>query len=216
MFLLNHTLIFPPTHQAHNDGLLCVGGDLSVERLLLAYQQGIFPWYNEGEPICWYSPDPRFVLFSAKLYVSKSMEKIIRQGTFTWSYNQQTSEVIRRCRHQYRPGQQGTWLSDEMEIAYNRLHQAGYVISAECYRNNILVGGLYGVLINQVFCGESMFSEESNASKFAFIHLVQYLQQQGINLIDCQVYTSHLESLGAEMISRTEFESFLSCRRFQD
>lgn len=210
LFLLDHKLIFPPTHQAHDDGLLCIGGDLSVERLLLAYQQGIFPWYNEGEPICWYSPDPRFVLFPDQLYVSKSMEKIIRQNNFTWSLNQHTNEVIKRCRYQNRPGQDGTWLTDEMEAAYNRLHQAGYIISAECFMNDQLVGGLYGVLMNQVFCGESMFSEQSNASKFAFIQLVRYLQQQGIKLIDCQVYTPHLESLGAEMISRSRFESFLT------
>ncbi len=208
MFILNDDLIFPPTNEAFSDGLLCMGGDLSVERLLLAYSKGIFPW-SDGEPILWYSPDPRFVLFPHKLRISKSMKQLIRKNEYTWTFNQCFEEVIRHCRTNNRKDELGTWIDDNVEQAYIKLHQLGHAYSAECWRGNALVGGLYGVRVNTVFCGESMFSLDPNASKFAFIHLVQYLRQQGIGLVDCQVYTKHLDSLGAEMISREEFQTFL-------
>jgi leucyl/phenylalanyl-tRNA--protein transferase len=209
MFLLSDKLIFPPIEHAHDDGLLCIGGDLSSSRLLMAYQKGIFPWYSEGEPILWYSPDPRFVLFPEKIKVSKSMKQVLKKGEFVFKINQRFKDVIHHCRMQERKGQDGTWITDEMEQAYTRLHELGFVHSFECYAKGELVGGLYGVLLDRVFCGESMFSLQPNASKFVFIQLCKYLQERNIAIIDCQVYTSHLESLGAEMISRAEFQNYL-------
>lgn len=210
MFILPQTLIFPPVSMADDDGLIGIGGDLSVDRLLLAYRSGIFPWYNADEPILWYSPNPRFVLHPDELKVSKSMQTLIRKEAWTFTVNQDFASTIRQCRIAKRKYQTGTWIHDAMEEAYIRLHEAGYAISAECWSNGELIGGLYGVQLDRVFCGESMFSLEKNASKFAFIHFVTYLKELGIQLIDCQVHTDHLESLGARMISRDTFLTYLN------
>ena len=197
-------MIFPPVTLAEPDGLLAIGGDLSKERLLLAYRNGIFPWY-EGRHILWWSPDPRFVLFPDELKVSKSMRQLIRRETFVFTVNKAFSEVIANCRTISRKGQDGTWITEEVKEAYGRLHKEGYVHSAEAWLNGELVGGLYGVRLGKAFFGESMFSKYSNASKYAFICYVEQLRSEGVELIDCQVYTEHLESLGARMIPRSGF-----------
>ncbi|MDO6431593.1 leucyl/phenylalanyl-tRNA--protein transferase [Flavitalea sp. BT771] len=197
-------MIFPPVALAEPDGLLAIGGDLSKERLLLAYRNGIFPWY-EGKHILWWSPDPRFVLFPDELKVSKSMRQLIRRETFVFTVNKAFGEVIANCRTIARRGQDGTWITEEVKEAYGRLHKEGYVHSAEAWLNGELVGGLYGVRLGKAFFGESMFSKYSNASKYAFIRYVEQLRSEGVELIDCQVYTEHLESLGARMIPRSEF-----------
>ncbi|MDF1517434.1 MAG: leucyl/phenylalanyl-tRNA--protein transferase [Lutibacter sp.] len=209
MYLLSKDLVFPPVYLANKDGLLAVGGDLSPERLLLAYKSGIFPWYNQGEPIIWYSPDPRMVLFPKNLKISKSMRQIIRKNQFRATFNQNFSEVIANCKNSYREGQGGTWITDEMEQAYINLHNLGVAKSVEVWEGNELVGGLYGIDLGHIFCGESMFSKVSNASKFAFIYLVQKLEKEHYTLIDCQVYNAHLDSLGAEEISREIFLTYL-------
>ncbi|MFT3680890.1 MAG: leucyl/phenylalanyl-tRNA--protein transferase [Ferruginibacter sp.] len=213
MFLLNEELIFPPVELADDDGVLAIGGDLSTERLILAYKNGIFPWYNEGEPIMWWSPDPRFVLFPAELKVSRSMQRIINAGHFSFTVNKAFSEVIDRCSSIKRKEQPGTWITNAVKTAYTQLHKLGIAHSAETWLDGKLVGGLYGVRMGHVFCGESMFSEVSNASKFAFIQYVQQLEKEGIALIDCQVYTAHLESLGACMIERKKFLEILQQHR---
>ena len=201
--------LFPSPHNATEDGLLCVGGILTADSVWDAYQKGIFPWYNTGEPIQWWCPDPRFVLFPHKLNISKSMHKLIKSGQFTFSVNKHFTEVIHHCRHTLRNGESGSWITDEMTTVYTELHQQGKAMSAECTLNGKLVGGLYGVCIPPVFCGESMFSHVSNASKFAFISMVTFLQNHGISLIDCQIYSKHLESLGAEMIPRDAYLKIL-------
>jgi leucyl/phenylalanyl-tRNA--protein transferase len=203
--LLDDEIWFPLVNQALPDGLLAAGGDLSTERLLLAYRSGIFPWFSDDEPILWWSPDPRFVLFPQDLRVSKSMEKVIKSNAFEFRVNTSFAAVVEHCRQIDRKDQPGTWITEDIVAAYTALHEAGYAYSAEAWQNGTLVGGLYGVMIGKAFFGESMFSRVSNASKYAFICWVQHLQQQGIQLIDCQVYTSHLESLGAQMIPRTTF-----------
>lgn len=208
MHILSSKLLFPPVEDALEDGLLAIGGDLSTERLKLAYQQGIFPWYEGSTPL-WWSPDPRFVLFPEKLLVSKSMKQVIKRNEFVFSMNASFAEVIHQCKVNKRPGQLGTWITDEVETAYTALHKQGLAISAEAWKNNTLVGGLYGIRMGKLFFGESMFSLVSNASKFAFIQLVSQLIKEEVVLIDCQVYTEHLESLGAEMISRKEFQTYL-------
>lgn len=204
VFALRNELVFPPVELAEADGLLAMGGDLSVERLLLAYRSGIFPWY-EGDVPLWWCPDPRFVLFPGKLKVSKSMLQLHRKNRFRFAMDTDFSSVIRNCKTSFRPGQTGTWITDEVEKAYCRMHAAGFAHSAETWLDGKLVGGLYGIRLGNVFFGESMFSHVSNASKYAFIKFVEHLQLEGVALIDCQVYTPHLESLGAEMIQRTEF-----------
>ncbi len=209
MYLLSKALVFPPVNLANEDGLLAVGGDLSAKRLLLAYESGIFPWYNQGEPIVWYSPNPRMVLFPENLKISKSMKQIIRKNKFRATFNQNFSEVISNCKNTYREGQGGTWITDEMEQAYINLHKLGMAKSVEVWEGNELVGGLYGIDLSHVFCGESMFSKKSNASKFAFIYLAQKLEKENYKLIDCQIYNEHLASLGAEEISRLEFLTYL-------
>ena len=209
MLILGKELVFPPTYLADADGLLCIGGDLSIARLRLAYSLGIFPWYNDGEPICWYTPPQRFVLFPQELHISKSMKQRLNANTFTCNINQQFNEVIHQCKILSRKGQDGTWITDEMEQAYIQLYKNGDAISIECLQQNELVGGLYGVLCGKVFTGESMFSLISNASKFALIKGIDYLQTQGVTLIDCQVPSAHLESMGARIISRSVFERFL-------
>jgi leucyl/phenylalanyl-tRNA--protein transferase len=201
-------LWFPPVEKALDDGLLAMGGDLSSQRILLAYEKGIFPWF-EGEIPLWWSPDPRFVLFPDQLKVSKSMRKIIAQKAFQFTINNNFEGVIHLCKTTTRADQQGTWITDEVESAYTELHHLGYAFSAEAWQEGILVGGLYGIKLGKVFFGESMFSTKSNASKFAFIQFVEELKKEGIQLIDCQVHTEHLESLGANMIERKEFIQLL-------
>ena len=205
MFLLSEKNYFPPVESADADGLLAMGGDLSGERLLLAYRSGIFPWFNEDDPICWWSPDPRFVLFPAELKISKSMQQIFRKDLFEFRINTSFERVITHCSDTYREGQDGTWITQEMKQAYVSLYQQGYAHCAEAWLNNELVGGLYGIRLGNVFFGESMFSHFSNASKFAFISYVQQLQKENVQLIDCQLHTKHLESLGARMIPRKDF-----------
>ncbi len=202
--ILDNKLWFPPVNEALEDGLLAMGGEVTVERLLLAYKSGIFPWY-EGETPLWWSPDPRFVLYPDKLKVSKSMETLIRKNTFRFSTNCVFSQVIRSCKALQRKGQDGTWITDELEQSLIELHQLGFAHSAETWLGNELVGGLYGIRMGNLFFGESMFNKETNASKFAFINFVKLLEFEKVKLIDCQVYTEHLESLGAEMIPRTAF-----------
>lgn len=203
--VLTDELWFPPLEEASKDGLLAIGGDLRTDRLLLAYRNGIFPWFNDDEPPLWWSPDPRFVLFPDELYISKSMNQLLKRNAFTVTINKAFKEVISNCSLQKRKGQDGTWITDEIETAYTKLHELGYAVSIEAWKNNELVGGLYGIRMGNCFFGESMFAKESNASKYAFITYVQQLQQEGVVLVDCQVYTEHLESLGARMISRNEF-----------
>lgn len=219
MYLLSKELIFPPVHLANEDGLLAVGGDLSIERLLLAYKNGIFPWYNQGEPIIWYSPNPRMVLFPENLILSKSMRQVIRKQEFTITYNQNFEAVISNCKTIFRTADQGgTWITHEMQQAYIELHKKGIAKSVEVWQHidtaqgeKKLVGGLYGIDLGTVFCGESMFSKVSNASKMAFIYLAQKLEKENYKLIDCQVYNNHLASLGADEISREAFLKFLPC-----
>ncbi len=209
MYLLSKNIVFPPVHLANRDGLLAIGGDLSFERLLLAYRSGIFPWYNEGEPIIWYSPDPRMVLFPDQLKVSKSMHRIIRKGEFNITYNKNFSKVIFQCKSISRNDQGGTWITNEMQQAYINLHKKGFAKSVEVWKDDELVGGLYGIDLGTVFCGESMFSKVSNTSKLAFIYLIQKLKEEKYLLVDCQVYNEHLASLGAQEISREAFLDFL-------
>mgnify|MGYP003116601757 CR=1 FL=1 len=209
MFLLNHHLQFPNVDEADNDGLLAVGGDLSPERLMLAYRNGIFPWFNEDSIILWWSPDPRMVLFPEKVKISSSMQKVIRSGKFRLSWNTQFEKVIDACAVIKRKDQGGTWITPEMKKAYISLHELGFAKSVEVWEGDLLVGGLYGIDLGHVFCGESMFSRSSNASKFAFIHMVKTLEEQNYKLIDCQVHTAHLESLGAEEIPRKDFIEML-------
>ena len=209
VFALENELYFPPVDLAEPDGLLAIGGDLSPQRLLLAYKQGIFPWY-EGEYILWWSPDPRFVLFPRELKISKSMSALLKKNAFDFTINKAFEKVIHQCKDIKRPGQRGTWITDEVETAYIRMHELGYAVSAETWKDGTLVGGAYGLKIGKIFFGESMFSKINNASKYAFIQLVQNLKQDGVELIDCQVYTEHLESLGAKMIGRKEFINIIN------
>ena len=209
MFFLDHKIVFPPVDLADEDGVLAIGGDLSIDRLLLAYKSGIFPWYNQGEPIVWYSPPKRMVLFPKELKISKSMHQIIRNGNFEVTFNKNFKVVITNCMQIERKDQSGTWITNEMLIAYQELHKIGIAKSVEVYENDILIGGLYGIDLGSVFCGESMFSTKSNASKIAFIYLVKKLQKENYSLIDCQVYNDHLASLGAREIPRKDFKKHL-------
>lgn len=209
MYFLTNEISFPPVENADENGFLAFGGDLQPERLLVAYKKGIFPWYNEEDPICWWSPDPRFVLFPDQLRISKSMKQVIRNEKFKFTINNAFEQVIRACSSVERKDANGTWINEDMIEAYINLHRLGYAISAEAWHAGQLVGGLYGVRMGKVFFGESMFSVMSNASKFAFIDLVRQLESEGIKLIDCQMHTAHLESLGAVMIPRKEFIGML-------
>lgn len=211
MNILSKKLAFPNQSLADDEGLLAVGGDLSTERLLLAYNKGIFPWFNEDEPILWWSPDPRMVLFPKELRVSKSMRQLLKKQVFTITFNTAFDLVIKQCAQVKRAGQSDTWITNDMVKAYTKLHKEGVAVSVEVWQNDELVGGLYGIDLKEkkVFCGESMFSKVSNASKAGFIALVSYFKEQDYALIDCQVYTSHLESLGAREISRSDFLKFL-------
>ncbi len=200
---------FPPVQDALEDGLLAMGGDVSVARLLLAYRSGIFPWYDGDIPL-WWSPDPRFVLFPDELKESKSMKALEKKNVFRFSTNTAFAAVINNCKLLARKGQDGTWITDELEASFVELQRQGIAHSAEAWQEGELVGGLYGIRMGHCFFGESMFSKQSNASKFAFIQYVKQLKQEGVVLIDCQVYTEHLESLGARMITRKEFMSIIS------
>ncbi|WP_295770700.1 leucyl/phenylalanyl-tRNA--protein transferase [uncultured Mucilaginibacter sp.] len=202
IFRLDERIIFPKPELAEEDGLLAVGGDLSAERLLLAYRHGIFPWYSNDTPILWYSPHERFVLYPDELRVSKSMRQVLRSGKFKATSNTAFENVIEECSAVPRAGQDGTWITEEMKTAYIGLHNLGYAHSYEIWQDDTLVGGLYGVKAGKVFCGESMFSKVSNASKAALITLCT---TAAFELIDCQVHTEHLESMGARFISRQEY-----------
>ena len=209
IFRLTDDLIFPPPHLAEDDGLLAVGGDLSAERLTLAYSQGIFPWFSDETPILWYSPHERFVIFPDKVKISKSMRKVLSSGTFQITVNTVFAKVIEACANAKRNEQDGTWITADMQKAYIQLHQQGVAHSVEVWQNDELVGGLYGVQTETVFCGESMFSTISNASKVALIWLCQ---NKGYTLIDCQFHTEHLESMGAEFVTRDEYMGFINSK----
>ncbi|WP_414000044.1 leucyl/phenylalanyl-tRNA--protein transferase [Flavobacterium sp. W1B] len=209
MFYLSSDLFFPPVSQADHDGILAIGGDLSAERLQLAYKSGVFPWFEEGDPIIWWSPDPRMVLFLDELIVSKSMRNILNRKSFTVTFNKNFKDVISNCQNVKRDGQNGTWITNEMIDAYCKLHELGIAKSVEVWQDEELVGGLYGIDLGHVFCGESMFSKVSNASKVAFISLVNELKRENYKLLDCQVYNPHLESLGCREIDREEFIKIL-------
>ncbi len=205
MQLLTKALYFPAVETASTEGIVAFGGDLSPERLMLAYRSGIFPWFDADGPILWWSPDPRMVLFLDELKISKSMRNILNRETFQVTFNQHFKEVISNCQNVKRSGQNGTWITDEMIQAYGNLHEIGFAISVEVWKDDKLVGGLYGIDLGHVFCGESMFSLEPNASKIAFVSLVNQLKSENYQLLDCQVYNEHLESLGCREINRVDF-----------
>jgi leucyl/phenylalanyl-tRNA--protein transferase len=209
VYRLPDEILFPPGEHAIKGGLLAVGGDLSPERLLAAYQEGIFPWYAEGEPILWWSPDPRFVLLPDELRVSRSMRQFLKKGLVRITFDQDFGEVIAACQKP-RAGQDGTWITPEMQGAYSTLHDLGYAHSVEVWQDGVLAGGLYGVSLGRTFFGESMFSTLPNASKAALITLVGHLRDRGFAMIDCQVETPHLASLGARLIPRREFREILN------
>ena len=214
MYFLTQELFFPAVDEANPDGILAIGGDLSPERLLLAYKSGIFPWFEEGEPIFWWSPNPRMVLFLDDLVVSKSMRNILNRNSFKVTFNQKFREVISNCQKIKREGQNGTWITNDMVEAYCKLHELGIAKSVEVWQNEELVGGLYGVDLGHVFCGESMFSKVSNASKVAFIALVNQLKVANYKVLDCQVYNEHLESLGCREIDRSKLIEILKQKNY--
>jgi len=205
IYRLTEQLRFPPPDAAEPTGLLAVGGDLGSERLLLAYAMGIFPWYEDGLPILWHSPDPRMILLPANLRVSRSLRKVMRDPHFEIRLDSDFEAVIRACAQAPRDGQEGTWITDEMIDAYRRLHGLGYAHSAEAWSGDELVGGLYGVSLGGCFFGESMFATRSNASKVAFVRLVEQLARWEFDLIDCQVHTAHLARFGATEWPRSRF-----------
>ena len=201
----NDRYAFPPL-ETWKDSIIAVGGNLSPGMLLSAYEQGIFPWYNEDDPVLWQSPDPRFVIFSHTLHISRSMQKILKRGDFEITFDQDFDGVIRGCGDAERPGQGGTWITGDIIDGYTELHRLGFAHSAESRQAGVLVGGCYGILLGKLFCGESMFAKVPNASKAAFLTLAQYLFfEKGISFIDCQVPTDHLRSLGGVELSRAEF-----------
>lgn len=205
---LSEELWFPPVEQAEDIGLLAVGGDLSPQRLLLAYSLGIFPWYNPGEPVLWWSPDPRCVLFPEQIHISRSLQKTLKRGSFRVTFDLDFSGVIKACRNSR--SSEGSWITPEMDQAYVNLHRLGFAHSVECWQQDQLVGGLYGLSLGHCFFGESMFSMVDNASKVALATLCRYLPQLGVSMIDCQQTSDHLLSLGATEISRTEFCDLLA------
>ncbi len=200
-----HRIEFPDPKYTDDSGILAVGGDLQAERLLLAYDMGLFPWFNENEPPLWWCPDPRMVLYPNELRISKSMRSVLRKNLFRVTADQNFEEVIRNCGAVPRPGQDGTWITEDIVNGYLELHRMGFAHSIEVWSNNTLTGGLYGVSLGKIFFGESMFSLAPNASKVGFIKLVEALKVNDFHLVDCQVHTAHLESLGAEEISRASF-----------
>lgn len=205
MYFLSRELYFPSPEKSTDEGIVAIGGDLSPDRLILAYQNGIFPWFEDDEPILWWSPPQRMVLFFDELKVSKSMRNVLNRGIYKVTFNNAFKEVITNCRDIKRNGQRGTWITDDMVQAYCRLNELGFAKSVEVWQGDELVGGLYGVDLGHVFCGESMFAKATNASKVAFIALAKYLQMHNYRLLDCQVHNDHLESLGAREISRKDF-----------
>lgn len=205
MYFLTKELYFPPVETASYEGIVAIGGDLSPERLLLAYNSGIFPWFEEDEPIMWWSPPERMVLFFEDLKISKSMRNVLNRKQFTVTFNTAFREVITNCKKISRKDQPGTWITDEMVEAYCKLHELGKAKSMEVWQNEELVGGLYGVDLGHIFCGESMFSKVPNASKVAFIHLAKHLEQEKYRILDCQIYNDHLASLGCVEIERDDF-----------
>jgi len=209
IFQLSDKASFPPPHFSEGDGLLAVGGDLSEERLVKAYYMGIFPWYSDPDPILWWSPDPRLVLFPSDLRVSRRLRRTIRRGTFRVTMDTAFEQVIQSCAEIPRKHEKGTWITPDMVTAYCRLHTAGFAHSVEVWSEGRLAGGLYGVAIGRCFFGESMFSNQSNASKVAFVKLVEYLHKKEFRLIDCQVTTTHLKKFGAREIPRAEFLNIL-------
>ena len=210
MHQLSSEHIFPSASTANNDGVVAIGGDLNPKRILQAYKQGIFPWFESDDYLVWWSPDPRMVLFPEKLKISKSTKKILKDDCFKVTFNQSFDEVVDCCAKVKRFGQNGTWITDGLKKAYNLLHKEGHAFSVEVWKNFELVGGLYGIDLGDIFCGESMFSKENNASKIGFIHLIKELNKNGYKLIDCQVPSAHLKSLGAEEISRKQFLNYLT------
>jgi leucyl/phenylalanyl-tRNA--protein transferase len=204
---LGRSLAFPPVESSlvEPNGLLAAGGDLSPDRLLLAYRSGIFPWYSPGDPILWWSPDPRMVLVPAELHVPRSLEKTLRNKAYEVRFDSAFRQVVQACATSPRPGQNGTWIVNDMVEAYCRLHALGWAHSAECWMEGRLVGGLYGIAIGRMFYGESMFARQADASKLAFVHLVRWLAAQGFGLIDCQMHTDHLARFGARQIARSDF-----------
>lgn len=211
MHILTNEIKFPAVTKTDAHGLLAIGGDLSVERLLLAYNSGIFPWYEEGQPIIWYSPDPRMVLQPSELKISKSMRQVLKKDLFSVTFNTSFELVMQNCANIQRADQDGTWITNDMITSYAKLHELGHAISVEVWQKEELVGGAYGVYLKDknMFCGESMFSKVSNASKVGFIKLVELLKKDEVKLIDCQVYTEHLASLGAKEIPRSAFIAYL-------
>ncbi len=207
--LLTRDIWFPHPDEADSQGLLAIGGDLSPERLLLAYISGIFPWYSPGDPILWWSPDPRMVLFPEELHIPKRLSRILRQGRFKVSMDRDFEGVIRACAVEGGRSESGTWITQEMVAAYMELHRLGFAHSVEAWQDGRLAGGLYGVCLGRVFFGESMFFREPDASKVAFVTLVKWLEKNGVELIDCQVRTGHLERFGARDIPRNEFLAML-------
>lgn len=205
IYLLNESPLMPDPSQADAEGLVAIGGDLDHKRLINAYRSGIFPWYEEGSEILWWCPNPRLVLFPEDLKISKSARSLLKKNYFNVTYNQQFMEVIANCKDIERNDQGGTWITDEMEKAYTNLHNLGYAHSVEVWYENKLVGGLYGIRLGNIYFGESMYSKVSNASKIGFIHLVKDLEVKGVEMIDCQIKTDHLMSLGAKEISREDF-----------
>ena len=209
MYYVTQKLYFPPVEEASYEGILAVGGDLSTERLLLAYRSGIFPWFESDEPILWWSPAERMVVNPQDYKVKKSLRNIINRGIFKITFNQKFREVITNCQRVKRVGQNGTWITQEMIDAYCKLHEQGFAQSVEVWQDDELVGGLYGVDLGSVFCGESMFSLVPNASKVAFVKLIEFLKENNYRLLDCQVHNDHLEKLGAFEISRESFKRIL-------
>ncbi|PCJ42184.1 MAG: leucyl/phenylalanyl-tRNA--protein transferase [SAR86 cluster bacterium] len=212
IWLKQDELSFPDPEHALKEpnGLLAVGGDLSLERLIAAYKLGIFPWYEAGQPILWWSPDPRMVLFPSELHISKSLNKVLSKQVYKVTFDQGFAAVILACAQQRSKNRDDTWITNEMQQAYINLHNAGWAHSVEVWEGNELVGGLYGIAMGRIFFGESMFNMRDNASKVAFVHLVQRLNSKGFTLIDCQVSSEHLTSLGAREIKREKFMGYLS------
>ena len=209
MYQLSSEHIFPSALSANNDGIVAIGGDLDPKRILNAYKQGIFPWFESDDYLVWWSPDPRMVLFPEKLRISKSTKKVLKDANFKVTFNHSFDEVVDCCAKVKRFGQNGTWITEGLKKAYNLLHKEGHAFSVEVWKDFELVGGLYGIDLGDIFCGESMFSKENNASKIGFIHLIKELSKNGYKLIDCQVPSAHMKSLGAEEISRQQFLNFL-------
>lgn len=214
MYKLTEELYFPNVETAHSSGIVAFGGDLMPNRLILAYKSGIFPWFEDGEEITWYAPEERMVLFLNQVKISKSTRNIINRNIFKVTFNTAFVDVITNCQQTKRNGQLGTWITDEMRSAYIKLHELGYAKSVEVWQNDALVGGLYGIDLGHIFCGESMFSTVSNASKMAFIYLAKKLKEQNYQLIDCQVYNEYLEQLGCEEIPRDLFMKILNKELF--